>query len=287
MPPDAGNDLPAEPGKLAILIVALEERCNLAMSMLLQLMAGVTREVTGRFSGRYHQELEAQAASFIWPRLKKFDPKKGRFEDWYRTVLYHCCVDEVRKSERGVVLPPIGGEATNAALEPVAEKPIGAETEEMLERLEGLRQALDRVAWEPSSSRGVHYFAVLLLQLRVVVARFLSATPPCEVASTTQAADLIIWCLPWRVKEGDACIKLNWPPMNALWATLRPTFCRPPHWIDAPDLCGLLAPMLPTAERLTPGLWNQWVKRGKEEARRRLGDDDLWERLFGRLLPDR
>jgi hypothetical protein len=188
----------------------------------------------------------------------------------------------------GPVLPPVGGDGGAAVLEGAANATPQTESENMTEVFRDQRETLDRICPLPATTRGVNYFAVLLLQLRWVMAKCLSAHRACgESALTISLAELIARCLPWSPDEDAACIKAGWPTLKAMWATLSAELCRAAPRVDAPLLCRILQPSLPEPARLTPDVWNHWVKRAKEEARRRLNDEDLWGRLFGPLLPDR
>jgi hypothetical protein len=155
-----------------------------------------------------------------------------------------------------------------------------------MERCRELRAWLDRIAWAPS--RGVHYFPVLLLQLRLVMARCLTQDQLSEDAFwRSELAQVVESLLPWHAAEDQACFKRDWPPLGQLWSATREAIGAPATRIEAPVLCEVVRPMLPASSQLTPDVWNHWVHRAKHEARHRLQDEVVWARCFSRLLPDR
>ena len=148
-----------------------------------------------------------------------------------------------------------------------------------------LRSVLDRIAWP--APRSVHYFAVLLLQLRLAAARHLTPQPTCREASwRSELPEYVEWLLPWRRDEHQARLKHDWPTLEIVWAAICETICDPAVRIDSEVICGNIARLLPSAAQLTPEVWNQWVHRAKDQARAHVQDEAVWSRCFSRLLPD-
>ena len=286
MTPDACSGLPEDSSELARIVVDRgqpAERRSRAMAGLLPRIQSIAQHVARRFSERLRQDLIDEAGSMVWARLEKFDPSKGRFEDWCRIVVYRAFLDEWRRGEAGVVRPAGGGELSERA----GEGPAAADDEAECVGPTELRRALDRIAWHPACAGNVHYYAVLLLQLRLVIGQRLGpvAAPPLDAPASR--ADLVAWCLPWNAEEEKACIRSGWPTLRRIWYSLCPSFCDSPFRVDAPKLCETVSGLLSSPCSVSAELWNQWVRRAKTEAQRRLHDERCWQRLFSRLLPDR
>lgn len=154
-----------------------------------------------------------------------------------------------------------------------------------MSRCRELRTVLDRIAWPPS--RAVHYFAVLLLQLRLAAARQLTQGELSQdVSWRADLSQHVEWLLPWRPGEQQAGLKRDWPPLETVWKAISTAIGNPAVRIEAEVICRTIAPLLPPAAQLTPDVWNQWVHRAKAQARSQVLDDAVWARCFGRLLPD-
>jgi len=283
------QDLPEDAGELACLCLDLgqpEDRRDRALQKLLPPITRLARRVAAGFPRSFREEFVAQAESVVWERLRHFDPAKGRFEDWCRTVLYHHNVDELRRASAGVVLAAPGGDDPRAVQRVELNAGADADSDQLLDLLRELRRVLDRLSWQPA--RGVDYFAVLLLQLRLVVARILVAqTGGAEPEHAVPLRELVEWSLPWREEEAAACMKPGWPTLQASWDALCRILKGAHRRIETRMLCDAVCPQLPDARRLSPDVWNHWVNRAKRKARQRLRDPETWERLLGRLLPDR
>ncbi len=152
-------------------------------------------------------------------------------------------------------------------------------------RCRELRAVLDRIAWPPS--RAVHYFAVLLLQLRLAAARQLTREELSQDASwRADLSQLVQWLLPWHPGERQAGFKRGWPPLESVWRAISTALGDPAVKIEAELICRTITPLLPPAAQLTPDVWNQWVHRAKDQARNQVQDGAVWAGCFGRLLPD-
>jgi len=289
MPRGPFSDLPTDASGLACLVAdpsQPEERRRRALERLVPTIEAIARQVAKGFRRCLGDDLVAESRTIVWLRVHQFNPSVGRFEDWCRTVLHHCAVDLWRKAKCGVVRPAAGGDDSEAAMDLAVTVDVDEESEEAMERCRELRAVLERIAWGPS--RGVHYFSVLLLQLRLVVARHLTQDQLSEDAVwRSELPQFVEWLLPWRADEQQACFRQGWPPLEQVWSALREVICEPASRIEAPVLCEVMGRLLPPSLQLTPDVWNHWVHRAKHEARHRLQDEAVWTRCFSRLLPDR
>ncbi len=245
-----------------------------------------TIEAIARQATRPHPESADDAVGAIWELLdpsacggkNPYDPTNGSFCAWCRVVLYRRALDRARR--RG----PLGGAALPI---PEVEDPAGMAEEWaalLMERRERLRESLDRLSSPLEPTRGVDYFAVLLVQLRLAMAR--RAGPVLEAecpARPPRAADFIAWCVPWTRDEHSRSFKPGWPQLCVVWGKLEDRFDRPPFWVAAGELCACIDG---TGAVLTPDLWNHWVTRAKVLAREVLGAE-AWIALFADFLPDR
>jgi DNA-directed RNA polymerase specialized sigma24 family protein len=288
MPLDLQCELPPDSSALACLVADArqpQDTRDRGLERLTPMIEAIARQVAGGFRSGSHHDLIAESGSIVWLRMHHFDPARGRFEDWCRVVLYHHACDVWRKANRGPVLPAAGGDEANAAMESVAMGDARDTSEEAMDRCRELRTVLDRIVWPPS--RAVHYFAVLLLQLRLAAARHMTGEQLSRDASwRAELPQYVEWLLPWHPDEHQARLKPGWPPLEALWAAICWAIRDPAAKIEAEVICGSIAPLLPAAAQLTPDVWNHWVHRAKEQARTRVQDDAVWTRCFSRLLPD-
>ncbi len=288
MPMDAQHELPRDATSLACL--AADNECprelrDRAWEHLFPVIERIGRQVASRFRGSLHDELAAESAAVVWLRIQRFQPKAGSFEDWCRTVLHHYAIDVYRRRARNPVQPAAGGEGPNLALEMAASDDTQDVSEEVMTRCRELRAVLDQIAWPPS--RVVHYFAVLLLQLRLAAARQLTREELSRDASwRADLSQLVQWLLPWHPGERQAVFKRGWPPLETVWRGISTALGDPAVKIEADLICQTITPLLPPAAQLTPDVWNQWVRRAKDQARSQVQDEAVWAGCFGRLLPD-
>ncbi len=289
MPSHRRSDLPGDSSELAKMIANASQPSDCAdraMEKLWPLIDSIARKTAASFPLRMRSDLSSEAGAIIWSRLGQFDPARGRFEDWCRTVLYHYNVDQFRKTQSSIVRPAFGGSGNTVADLCSGNDALDTDSEEQWKRCLQLRVTLDRLSWQPS--RGVHYFAVLLLQLRLAMARCLTPQQKAEyVLWKQELPELIEMLLPWTLDESRTCLKPDWPLLSDLWAAVHKVICQPASRIDAPAFCQIVQRQLPDSTHLTADVWNHWVSRAKREARNRLQDEDVWHHCFGRLLPDR
>lgn len=288
MPFDSTCELLADASALACLVADTRQRPDArdrGLQQLRPVIESIARRVSAGFRGNWHHDLVAESCAIIWLQLPRFDPARGRFEDWCRVVLYRYALDVWRKSRRGPVRPAVGGDEVHAMLEAIADDDARDASEDALARCREARRVLDRIAWPPP--RAVDYFAVLLLQLRVAAARYLTQGALSQDAAWRADLPLHVeWLLPWHPAEQQRPLKRDWPPLATCWESVRAALATPAARIDADALCRTIAACLPPAAQLTPDVWNQWVHRAKDQARTRVQDEAVWARCFARLLPD-
>ena len=174
MPLDAQHELPSDRTALACLVAdsrQSQETRDCALERLLPMIEAIAGQVAARFRSNTYEELVAESGAVVWSRIRRFTPEYGCFEDWCRTVLTNHAIDQWRQRKRNPVQPATGGDGLNLALEAAVDD-TGDASEEAMTRCRERRSVLDRIAWPPS--RAVHYYAVLLLQLRLVAARYLT-----------------------------------------------------------------------------------------------------------------
>lgn len=289
MPPYHDDDIPAVASELASLVADRnqpEERRHRALERLVPLIEENAWQTAARFPEWLRNDLREESRTIVWLRVHQFDPSLGRFEDWCRVVLHNYGVDLLRKSRKGLVRPATGGQAASTAVCLPATTAPEETSDQVMQRCRELRAVLDSITWLPP--RGVNYFAVLLVQLRLsMIRRLIPNNAAQEISSEGQIPDLVEWLLPWHPHEEQASFKSGWPSLSQLWSALRSLAGHPGSAMGAPVLCQTLDRLLPPWVRLTPDLWHHWVHRAKDNARCRLQDESIWIRCFGRLLPDR
>jgi len=281
------DDLPTGLAELAALVADLDQpegRRSQALARLVPTIESNACQVATRFRRHLQEDLVGESVTVIWMRIGQYSRAAGRFEDWCRTVLYHYAVDLWRKAKSGPVRPAVGGDEPSAALELAAA--VEDHSDEVIERCRELRAVLDRLAWSPP--RGVNYFAVLLLHLRLVMARHLTHAPLNEdPAWRGELPDLVESLLPWSAEEAESRFKHDWPPLRQIWEGACKLLRERTLTIEVSRPCDVVERWLPASSQLTPELWNQWVHRAKDRAKHRLQDEAAWSRCFSRLLPDR
>ncbi|MBI4704884.1 MAG: hypothetical protein HY744_27585 [Deltaproteobacteria bacterium] len=150
-----------------------------------------------------------------------------------------------------------------------------------------LRAALDKIRWQEDGGddgywrdRDVHFFAVLLLELRfkalVELARVAKdEDPPDElVKAVGQLVD-------WYPREQELRPRPELPTLAKLWEELCKVVGERRAVLHAADLCRVIWGEV-TEQRLA--CWYKWVQHAKERAQDRL-DEPSWRELFSKLLP--
>lgn len=273
--------LPDDPTELALLIQDDTVRDDVKNCALNTLNQSVIQPLARKLSP--DEEFSAEALSFVWIKLaheKKFDPNKGSFNSWCQVILRNRYKDFRRRTRR---LPNLAEEEEDAI--PDSSDSDCAYGEELQRRIRELREELDHLASVFRAPQQVDYFAVLLLQLRLVMARMLRLHDLLSESSLGPPSDLIAWALPWRPGEASRSIRPVWASLGEVWEALREELDRPPYCIEAPGLCDILSRHTDGKALITADVWNQWVRRAKQQARSRV-DPETWEQVFARFLPD-
>ncbi len=288
MPCDPQNEVISDWSALACLVADTTQPQDVrdqALQRLLPVIERLARQVAAKFRGSLLDDLVAESKSLVWSKIQQFDPQRGRFEDWCRTVLNHWAIDRWRRISMCPVQPAAGGQEAHPALTAAASDDHEDASEQVMKLRTELREVLNRIAWPPS--RAVDYFAVLLLQLRLAAVRCLSQEPLShDPAWRADLAGLVEWLLPWAPDERSRCLKPDWPSLGELWVTISQRISDPTVKIEADLICRGAASLPPHTTRLTPDVWNQWVHRAKDQARKQVQDAAVWARCFHRLLPD-
>jgi DNA-directed RNA polymerase specialized sigma24 family protein len=219
MPLDAPHELPSDRNAWACLAADLgqpQELRDRAWEQLFPVIQRIGRQIASRFRGHPFDDLAAESAAIIWARIQQFQPERGDFENWCRTVLQHHAIDIWRKQERNPVQPAVGGQEKCLALQSATVDDAQAGSEAAMARCRQLRSLLNRIAWP--RSRAVDYFAVLLLQLRLAAARHFTQDPLSQDrAWRSELSAHVEWLLPWSADEQQARLKSDWPPLATLW----------------------------------------------------------------------
>lgn len=259
-----------------------QEERNRAMDGLRPVIDGAARSAAARFDQRWRLQLIDEAPRIIWERLASFDPNRGTFPAWCWTVLHHAFADLFRELARAEAA------ALRCAEEYGTRGPADWQRERQKhnERVGRMREILDSVARRPGEGCDVHLYAVLLMRLRQGMTVLVSRASCAGLPPTFSLARFIEdSCLVWRPWEAAERFKADWPSLQEIWDELRPIVDRPPHRIEAPELCDSVTQLSSGRRRLSPGCWNRWVKRAKDCVRIRISRED-WDELFAPLLPD-
>lgn len=221
-------------------------------------------------------ELEQEAVSHIYDKLGQFHGPK--FCPWCRAVLKNLAIDLIRGREREKTTPfapEQDGNSENpegSVPEPAAPVYEGDQTADWRQMQHDLRQALDRLGdASESPDRGVDYFSVLLLYLRLNIVRI---SGQLAAESSVSCTDLAEWFLPWRDDEAARSFKAGWPTLQTIWDLLANEIsCNPPPWPAErlPNLINSLNPPQP----LTSDLWYQWTNRARKSAEQSLAPYEL------------
>jgi hypothetical protein len=225
-------------------------------------------------------ELEQEAVTHVYHKIGMF--KGPNFSAWCRVVLKNLRKDLVRRYNKSLTVAfgdPEEDLCSESSVlpEPEAVQYDDRQVDEWLKLRREFEHALARMgdALGLPSGKGVDYFAVLLLYLRLNVVRIgarlaVLPTQGCDPSQLT-AAELAEWLLPWRPADAARTFKPNWPTLQAIWELLATKLnAEPPPWPadTLPNLINSLAP--PT--RLNAATW---TKRAREQAERHLDPAEL------------
>lgn len=138
---------------------------------------------------------------------------------------------------------------------------------------------------------GVNYFAVLMFQLRLVLAIKLKPGPgdsPAD-ARDPSVSDLAALLVPWGEALAESSFRRGLPDLDRSWQAIRQSLDTPTLRTTIFDFCTAFNDLQSPADktfRLTPALWYQWVKRAKNLAKETIAPNE-WNRCLSHWLPDR
>lgn len=289
---------------------------HMAFEILTQTIQEIARKIHRRSARHIHyDDFEADAISHIGDNISKFHPNSGKFRNWCAVVLKNLARtterQEIRfallrrhfkksrseptsRNRKSVLDIDAGSIANNqnskdtrpdtkdAGLS-VMDAPSGLKHEHidlLKTSLKDLRDALSTISW--GTLRGVNYPAVVLLQLRLAMAKLVAGT----IEHVARSAVLELF-LPWLDDEKDMSFRTGWPTLELIWEGLCPRLDEPPNYVDVGALCAIVNDLPPPTMRLNEALWNQWVKRAKEKLKQQLEGTNRWTPLLTALFPDR
>ncbi len=277
------TDLPDDPTALARIALNRSESEDAAWRKLIPIINRIARDAARAYGC---PEIEEEAVIYIWQKLQegKFEPEKGPFDSWSYVVLHHRAADLRRQFTRRLVDPRDQNDSLSIEEIPDDRANDTGASDVFAEQLDRLRRELDRLSdLLPCEANGGAYFAVLVLQLRLAMARRASqagfSDPICH-------SDFIAECLPWHREEGDLRFRSGCPALSEVWEGIRGLLDQPPHWITGIRLCEELRRLFGESGYVPPEVWAQWVRRAKRAARQHLADG-TWAELFAPFFPDR
>jgi hypothetical protein len=244
-------------------------------------------EVGRRYPALVALELAEEAVGHVYEHLASFDPQRGAFDAWCRTLLTHRGVDLFRKWRRHARATSPEVLAVVATTEEILA--VQNKTEAAEEMLEQVRSALDRLRQQdketaPARDGGheIDYYAVLLLHLRLVLASRASRVLKAErLAVEGGLADFVSRRLPWRPGEEKRRFRGGNPTLDELWKALVADIdghrCRRIN----DRLCQVLSDL--GGEVVSKQRWATWCQRARDWACRVL-ETSRWEHVFGSWL---
>ncbi len=289
------DDLPDTPEDLARIIQdpsASQDRKSRAMAKLAPVIEGEAEKLCRkRFPERYSEELRSRATSVLWDKLRqnKFDPERGRFTTFARMVLHHAFCDIVRRefAWEGRGGSDVERDGVRSLASAAADETDWQDDRELWDwHRRQLRAVLDRVSWKPRSKGGIHYYIVLLLALRKGMCALVADWSDAGDGKDCKLSDFIQWLLQWHAWESESRFAESLAQLGTVWTALRAKVEHPPHCLESPDIADAIGKNSSPEVTISPSRWNQWAKRAKQEARKRINDTE-WNALFARLLPDR
>jgi hypothetical protein len=264
-----------------------------AMEALRPTIERLAAEVARSLFGDIPQRLRDDAWGLLWEKLVAgtFDPGRGEFEGWCRTVLRSRASELIHPKKPDPVDLARSGAYLRAIPSEIEELPdrdrgdVAAEQAYRLnESLKEVRDRLDQAAGD-WTARDVNFYPVFLLHLRQGLVNRLSRTWVAEPGDLPagEMSSLAERCLPWHPLEALLTFRAGWPTLSAIWYELRPVADAPPYRLEGEAVCNALTRSRGGAV-VTVDLWRKWTQRAREHARS-LIDSNAWERLFVPWLP--
>ncbi|MBI2806674.1 MAG: hypothetical protein HYX68_16970 [Planctomycetes bacterium] len=234
-----------------------------------------------------NSELCSEAVGWMWEKRKRF--RGGCYQAWCQVVLDRRRADLDRTRRRVI------GVSLSEHVKLISERPStaqGGEDQDLLTAfrfeadLKRLRKEIERLerCFPSPRGNGVHYYAILLVQLRLALARRLRGFAGDESNFGDHGfSDFLVAHLPWT--NDELTFRAGWPLLREIWIALQDCLSQPPHWCNGQRFCGLINELLAGKTQLTPDVWRHWCKRAKEMARKEVTASD-WDELFAPFLQD-
>ena len=222
-----------------------------------------------RFPAHIAQGLRDEAPSHVVLRLNGYEPTKGQFEPWCSRVVYRLGVDLWRRSRttRRLTRPTIDLDRLLTSNDRLA---IDEEIDRTHRDLHQAQELVARLHW-PSLRRGVDYYAVFQLQVRLALASRMA--PALERGGPVPPRGLVLVvedCWAWQ--EGiikRRCIP-TWPTLGELWPVLGPHFAEPPFRVSGTKLCQLITTAGLDQTAVPSDTWAKWCQRARDLARNQI-----------------
>jgi DNA-directed RNA polymerase specialized sigma24 family protein len=217
----------------------------------------------------------------VFQNLPQYQPG-GNFLGWVRQEAYFRACDLRRRGRRRDALTHAPTGQAGREQDPLGDvsgpdpgEPPPDPADELAGRFARAREVLDRVAWP--QGRGVDYYAVFLLALRVRVALEWRRIPGGEPLAPGASADRAATSLPWREQEQGRRFLAELPPLAECWQALRLVLDLPALGVQ--EVVAALNASWPPDQAITVGRWNQWTSRARQRAQACIPPDE-WQTLF-------
>lgn len=266
------------------------------------------KEVARNSFGRKPQEavdIRMEAVSIIWQKISLFDSSKGKFKGWVKTVLRNQLITNIRKHKREEKFsdePSLGnrrvpdlGFAHNEQLDDTAEGPDARRKSgknvdrerfaQTLRVLEALRDQCDSISQFVQTKAKVDYYAIFIFSVRLRLAEIMKGTREDQ-----DRGELVEWLFPWRAGEECRRFRDGWPTLEQVWSQCRSIISSPPNVVTVDQICQIVDRLSDSRQSLSNTQWNQWVKRAKDSAIKKMTNRDISDscrQLVEVLFPSR
>lgn len=241
-----------------------------------------------------HEVMERQLDQVL---SNDFGSDYSRVAAYLKRCIHNAAIDQLRKSGRETTMNEVE-ESTSHARAKTDRSGWGLETaEDMLLRgeearesikaaesfLRGLRAALTEIRWEKRSKNSVDMYAVLLFELRRVMAARAGHVWHEEGLIVHRTLERVV---PWTEEEKLLSFHAGLPGIDEIWKACGPMVDEPPHRIEAFELSRRVGGIMDADPPFTIDAWYQWLRRAKTRAKERAGEK-LWREVFALLLPEK
>lgn len=222
-----------------------------------------------QFSPSVARTLEDDAVSFVYQRLPAFQSERGAFDSWVQVLLTNLGRDLRRKHRLDIA------DSRNDNTKPDDAENSDARADYSA-RIAELRQALNRLGSVAEvAPNGNDYFAILLLELRLRMARRIAASVRAGMEMSASASSVIeTFALPWLPSESARRCRLAWETLETVWEAIRGALDRPPYWLGGHSMMELLAARFPNHQPVSEQQWGQWLHKTKTWLQKRATEAD-------------